>query len=199
MHYVYRFKGGVNNEKILGVLYAGETNNIERRMKEHFGFSGSNLSPECYAQVTKVEYLTFENAVEAKMFEIYYINVMKPCFNYKDKVAQFPEPHVEYDALFNDWKDYLEGDIQEIIRRQIEQRKTNIAKLVEEFEKTNKRLTDLTEELELSHHKMKKILLALGEEFQNNYVYTCPNTGRKTRYISEEGEKLIKQIFASMI
>lgn len=75
MHYVYRFKDKEDN-----IIYIGYTNNIERRVSQHFGTNG-HLSNECYSKVDKIEYTIFKTSIEAKYFEASYISEIKPCFN----------------------------------------------------------------------------------------------------------------------
>lgn len=91
-HCVYRFKDKEDN-----IIYVGYTNNINRRIGEHFGSFG-HLSGECYNEVFKIEYSRFETSVEAKYFEASYISEIKPKYNieYSNKEIKMYIEDVEW-------------------------------------------------------------------------------------------------------
>ena len=62
---VYAIKSQIKNW-----LYVGQTNNLERRLKEHN--SGNNTSTKAYAPFTLVFSESFENRMEARKAEKYY-------------------------------------------------------------------------------------------------------------------------------
>lgn len=70
--YVYKFEGRLGE-----VIYIGRTNDIYRRMKEHFGGRG-HKSKECYAEVTKVSYMKVKDMERA---EGYLIRKYRPKYN----------------------------------------------------------------------------------------------------------------------
>lgn len=75
--YVYRFKD--NKDK---VIYVGRTNNIKRRMKEHF--KSGHLPLKCYKEVNSIEYIACKSEADRNILEIYLINTYKPKYNKKD-------------------------------------------------------------------------------------------------------------------
>ena len=70
MHYVYKFIDIRNN-----VMYVGETNNIERRIREHLS---CNPAKTCFKKsdlknISRIEYLKLNTVSEGKLIEKYYI------------------------------------------------------------------------------------------------------------------------------
>ena len=60
--YVYRFKNEENE-----IIYVGKTKDLKQRIRTHFGKQG-HLPKECYEEVRKIEFLTFEN--ESLMYQL---------------------------------------------------------------------------------------------------------------------------------
>lgn len=75
MQYLYRFKNQDNE-----IIYVGITDNLQRRMLQHFGADG-HLPKECYDSVETIEYATFENRDDVELAEKYFISKLKPKFN----------------------------------------------------------------------------------------------------------------------
>jgi predicted GIY-YIG superfamily endonuclease len=69
-HYVYKFISIYNQ-----VLYVGETNNIDRRIREHLSCNPSktNFRKSDIKKIHKVEYLKLKSSHEGKLVEKYYI------------------------------------------------------------------------------------------------------------------------------
>lgn len=70
MHYVYKFID-TNNK----VMYVGETNNIERRIREHLS---CNPAKTCFRKtdlkkISRIEFLKLKTMQEGKLIEKYYI------------------------------------------------------------------------------------------------------------------------------
>lgn len=97
--YVYRFID-INGK----CIYVGETNNMSRRMKEHITLKSGKFTKKSINQVQKIEYFKVKNKVEARQFEIYYINKYKPYLNKADK---FNNVRIsEDDSYERNWKTY---------------------------------------------------------------------------------------------
>src|SRR5690625_15676 len=62
------------------VVYVGRTNNIEKRIKQHFRGQG-NLSKHQYEQVFKVVYAELPSMNDSIIYETYYISMFNPKFN----------------------------------------------------------------------------------------------------------------------
>lgn len=99
--YVYRFLSDQG-----GILYVGKTNDIYRRMKQHF-IDNDTLYKESYAKVAKVEYTALDSIVEAGVLEQVLINKYNCPFNNHDNY------HVPYDNYIKNfdiskyaWKEY---------------------------------------------------------------------------------------------
>lgn len=79
--YVYRFIDRSGN-----VIYVGRTNDMLKRMKQHFSSNG-HLPKECYARTMRVEYIEVDTKNDMKIKELYYIGKLMPEYNRADKVA----------------------------------------------------------------------------------------------------------------
>lgn len=82
--FVYRFLDTYGN-----VNYVGKTNNLDRRMREHFNGEG-HCDKECYDTTYKVEYIPVYKEINAYLVETYFMNKYKAKYNklnmcYKDK------------------------------------------------------------------------------------------------------------------
>lgn len=99
--YVYRFLSDQG-----GILYVGKTNDIYRRMKQHF-IDKDTLYKESYDKVAKVEYTTLDSIVEAGVLEQVLINKYNCPFNNHDN---YHVPYDNYIKNFDDakytWKEY---------------------------------------------------------------------------------------------
>lgn len=73
--YVYRFLD--KNNKIIYVGFTSQA--INKRMEQHF--TKGHLPKDCYDRVCKIEYKSYNNACDAAMLEIYYINEFNPVYN----------------------------------------------------------------------------------------------------------------------
>lgn len=101
--YVYRFLDGDDN-----VIYIGRTNNLVKRMKEHFSENG-HLPSECYESVVKVEFIILNNEIDMNIYELYYINLFKPYYNTKDK----KETDTEVNLPSKVWRIYIDHEHNE--------------------------------------------------------------------------------------
>lgn len=98
--YVYRFKNRRNE-----VIYVGYTNNMNRRMHEHF--TRGHLPQPCYDSVAAIEYKQYNTKSDAAVMEIYYINTYQPIYNTRSKMH---EP-ISLNIIDDDnWKVYMEMD-----------------------------------------------------------------------------------------
>lgn len=77
--YVYKFED--KNKK---VLYIGKTNNMNRRMAQHFGNKG-HIKGDCYKRTRKIYYMTLSSEENALIVEQYFISKYKPPYNIKGK------------------------------------------------------------------------------------------------------------------
>lgn len=103
--YVYRFIGSNG-----GILYVGKTNNIMRRMKEHF-IDRNTLYEESYDKVARVEYLTFDSIVEASMMEQLLINKWQCPFNSRDKYRITKDKMFDKIEIPDKWKIYTANHV----------------------------------------------------------------------------------------
>lgn len=70
--YLYRFIDE-NNQ----IIYVGKTvQNLRDRFRGHY-----HLPEECYEQTVKIEYATLYTEADLGIYEIYYINKLKPVYN----------------------------------------------------------------------------------------------------------------------
>ena len=78
---IYRFLNK-NNE----ILYIGKAKELNSRMNTH-----THLPKECYNQVVKVEYCSFDSEYDMDFAERYYIPKLKPKYNtvYNNKEINF--------------------------------------------------------------------------------------------------------------
>ena len=81
MGFVYKFIDYDDN-----IIYIGKTNNIERRMQQHF-FNG-HLDKSCYDNVHKIFFIKIDGKTNMDMMETFLINKYHPKYN-EDK--QFNE------------------------------------------------------------------------------------------------------------
>ena len=97
--YVYRFVD-INGK----IQYIGETNNMSRRMKEHITLKSGKFTKKSIQNIQKIEYFKVKNKVEARQFEIYFINKHKPPLNKADK---FNNVRISDDDSYErNWKTY---------------------------------------------------------------------------------------------
>lgn len=100
MNYVYYFKN-FNNE----IIYVGRTNNIKRRMKEHF--LNGHLDKDCYDEVCSIMYAQINDSkYDTEICETLLINKYKPkyntekMFNEKFDKTSFELPNLVFKELF---------------------------------------------------------------------------------------------------
>lgn len=93
---VYRFLD-INNE----IIYIGKAKNLDTRLKTH-----THLLAECYDNIHKIEYITFNNEAEMSTAEIYYINKYKPKYNSASKWQGSLSYNIDIldDMKWNDYK-----------------------------------------------------------------------------------------------
>ena len=100
VHYVYKFIN-INSE----IMYVGETNNIDRRIREHLS---CNPSKTCFKRsdlktISKIEYLTLKSSKEGKLVEKYYIRkYLSP--NLKNR--SIPRKQVKIKNPPDEWRTY---------------------------------------------------------------------------------------------
>ena len=108
-----------------GLLYLGRTNQpLDRRLYGHFFRKPMHreINIEC---VTRIEYALFPTQADQYLYEIYYINMLKPPLNRDDKARDHLTvslPHVhfqEYECrLLGKWKQEIrEQDRQDELRQ----------------------------------------------------------------------------------
>ena len=98
--YVYRFIGSKG-----GILYVEKTNNIARRMREHF-IDNDTLYEDSYSKVSRVEYITLDSIVEASMLEQLLINKWQCPFNTRDKYRITKDKMFDKVKVPERWKQY---------------------------------------------------------------------------------------------
>ena len=102
---VYRFIDTSNN-----IIYVGSAKSIDRRLKSHFSFKGSNVDKEAYKTTARVEILKTDSYGKALDYEQYFINEYKPHYNKRDKSHDLNSKVVknedEYKHLESKWKVY---------------------------------------------------------------------------------------------
>lgn len=75
MAYIYQFINHANE-----VIYVGHTQNLQNRMRQHFGPTG-HLDEMVYKEVVRVAYAEKESLNEVRMYELYYISQHQPKYN----------------------------------------------------------------------------------------------------------------------
>lgn len=100
--YVYRFLNPRNE-----IIYVGYTNNIDRRIHEHF--TRGHLPKICYKQTQKVQFKKYKTEADAIVMEAYYINTFKPIYNTRDKMRT-PVTIKLYDS--GEWKLYRSFEVK---------------------------------------------------------------------------------------
>lgn len=103
------------------VAYVGKTDRtIQERTREHLFEKPLNRIFDINF-VTKVEYHNFDSEADMNLYEIYYINLLKPALNCDDKVKDeltVKLPEVEwkeaYFKLWNKWKKEISEKDNEI-------------------------------------------------------------------------------------
>lgn len=75
LSYVYKFEDIYGN-----ILYIGKTNNMERRMAQHFGGNG-HVDSKCYRDTARVYYMQFHSDGDALLVEQYMIGKYDPPYN----------------------------------------------------------------------------------------------------------------------
>ena len=80
--YVYKFVDYTDT-----IIYIGKTEDIDRRMKQHFNGKG-HLDKECYDSVCEIYYIKLDGKTNMDIYETYLINKYRPKYN---KEKQFNE------------------------------------------------------------------------------------------------------------
>jgi len=79
--YIYRF---YNKEK--QIIYIGKTNNLSKRLDNHFGNYDRTLDKQKWRLKVKFyDYAKLPNAALTEIYEVYLINKIKPIYNKKNK------------------------------------------------------------------------------------------------------------------
>lgn len=92
MHYLYKFLGQDKEE-----IYIGETDNIDRRMREH-----RNRKDNLWNEKTEILFATVEDKTKAKQWERLLIEKHLPKYNVKDKF----DAGVPFEVAEPDWKQF---------------------------------------------------------------------------------------------
>lgn len=100
--YVYRF-----DNKVGKLLYIGKTNNMDRRMEQHFGGKG-HIKGTCYRDTSKIYYMKVNTEADALMVEQYLIGKYKPLYNKLGKSKSDLTLHLN---MREDWKLYKSIDV----------------------------------------------------------------------------------------
>lgn len=100
MNYVYYFKNSCNE-----IIYVGRTNNIKRRMKEHF--VRGHLDKQCYEEVVEIMYAKVNDSkYDTEICETLLIDKYKPKYNTEKVFAEnfnktsFNLPELEFKKLY---------------------------------------------------------------------------------------------------
>ena len=102
VHYVYKFISIYNQ-----VLYVGETNNINRRVREHLS---CNPSRTCFVRsdlkyISRIDYITVKSPSQGKLVEKYYIlKYLSPVL----KNRSIPRQRVNIKKPPDNWKTYMQ-------------------------------------------------------------------------------------------
>lgn len=87
MAFVYKFLNYKNE-----IIYIGKTQNLERRMKQHFEEQG-HLPKECYDQVNQIFYIEVDGKTNVDMYETFLINEYKPIYNIEKQFNELTNLH----------------------------------------------------------------------------------------------------------
>ncbi len=101
VHYVYRFLNMKHQ-----VIYVGETNDINRRIREHLSCNPSKTSfkRSDLKYISRVEYLKLRSVEQGKLVEKYYImKYLSPVL--KNKVI--PSKHVKIKNPPSNWRTFI--------------------------------------------------------------------------------------------
>lgn len=103
------------------IVYVGRTNQpLQTRIRGHLFKKPMHRTLDI-DQISKIEYTEFESEADMNLYEIYYINLLKPALNCDDKVKDeltVKLPEVEwkeaYFKLWNKWKKEISEKDNEI-------------------------------------------------------------------------------------
>ncbi len=183
MYYVYQFQNKYGEE-----LYFGFTNNLDRRMYEHF-CRRDTLTAEQLDEVTSVGYIDMENAADARMFEIYCINKFGSKYNKMDATNYTPSENPMFEDYCNiEWQEY-EIDVDELRHKFNEKARQNYAVICEEHCSVGR----FAEENDYSITDVRKVIKWIPD-FIELYIYR--KAGR--RFISLEGQKVLREFFTEL-
>ena len=106
-NFVYRFidDGGE-------ILYVGCTHNLIERLKGH-----DHLPKDCYAKTKHVEFQTFNTNADMFLYEVYYINKLKPFYNKASMGngklnVELEEGEWEEIPLIKKWGEYVPNKVK---------------------------------------------------------------------------------------
>lgn len=183
MEYVYRF---INNDS--KIIYVGKTNNMKTRMIAHKN-SKEDKYRKSYKEAKRIEYIELETIIDARIKELYYINLYKPKYNGNDKKKEEMVLRMEDDT----WLTYkcpemriiqeLKGDIgcleyeirfyQGVIKRFEKTDKWvmqhNLEKDISRLVKENQKLKQEIEALITEDRSYKEIKELLNKVLNNNF------------------------------
>ncbi len=98
-HCCYRFLDKHGN-----LLYIGRAKDVRDRMKSH-----EHLGEECYQQISKIQFVSFDNEDDLDIAERYYISKLKPIYNKEFKNKHFSFNLEELDKKqWTTWEQGLE-------------------------------------------------------------------------------------------
>ena len=101
MGYVYKFVDYYNE-----IIYIGKTQNIQRRMKQHF--KDGHLDKECYENVNRIFYIEVDGKTNMDMYESFLINKYVPKYNVDKQFKEILSLHN------NDFLKYREVEWKEL-------------------------------------------------------------------------------------
>ena len=87
------------------IIYIGKTNDIKKRMKQHFG-PYPHLPKECYEQVEKIFIANVNSKYNSELLETYYINKYHPKYN-SDKKYKEDDNNIELNIIEPEWKELI--------------------------------------------------------------------------------------------
>lgn len=77
--YVYKFIDKNNK-----CMYVGQSQCLSTRINQHLGLKSKKFTKKLLKEIQRVEYIKVRDRIEARQYEIYYINKYKPYLNKAD-------------------------------------------------------------------------------------------------------------------
>lgn len=151
------------------LVYLGRTNQpLQTRLRGHF-FKKPMHRVIDINQVTRVEHAEFPPEADMYLYEIYYINLFKPCFNVDDRACDdltVTLPEVEFVPytcpLFEKWKEEINQNNDEHQKRldewyyEIPQKRSILQKQKRNNEITEEEYWERIDALQLRKEELKK-------------------------------------------